>query len=269
MDARAFYDELAGDYHLIYANWPASVHRQAAALDRVIREELGDGPARILDCTCGIGTQALGLARLGHDVLGTDLSPRAIARARREAHRLGLPVRFEVADVKTLGESVPDGFDVVLSADNALPHLLSEADLRRGIEAMFSRIRPRGLLLASIRDYDRLLEEKPATTHVVATGVEGERRIAFQVWEWSADGRSYGLELFLMRESREGWSVQSRKSRYRAVTRAELSATVREEGNASSQWLMPEQSGFFQPLLVAVEGVDARGVEAGHPTLPN
>ena len=33
-----FYDELAADYHLIYADWPGSVRRQGEVLARLIRE---------------------------------------------------------------------------------------------------------------------------------------------------------------------------------------------------------------------------------------
>jgi SAM-dependent methyltransferase len=253
LDPRLFYDDLAEDYHLVYADWTGSMRRQATALDRVIQDSLGAGPQRILDCTCGIGTQALGLAQLGHEVLGTDLSPRAIERARSEAHRLGLRVRFEVADVRTLGEVVGGEFDVVLSADNSLPHLLSEMDLRRGVRGMLGRVRPGGLFLASTRDYDQILEEKPSSTPVGVTGPEGERRIAFQLWDWLPDGRTYRLELFLLRESGEGWTVRSRRARYRAVTREELAGIVREEGGGAARWLMPAESRFFQPLLVALK----------------
>lgn len=254
MDPRAFYDDLADDYHLVYGDWAASIRRQAAALDRLIREALGDGPKRVLDCTCGIGTQALGLAALGHDVLGTDLSPRAIERARREAERLGLSVRFDVADIRALDDVVTGEFDVVLSGDNSLPHLLTDADLRSGVRQMLVRLRPRGILLASTRDYDRLIEEKPTTTPFGVTGPEGERRIVFQLWDWEPDGRAYRLELFLLLETAEGWSVRSRSARYRAVTREELAAVVLEEGGTEARWLMPEESGFFQPLLVARGG---------------
>ena len=78
-----FYDELADDYHLIYADWEASIRRQGDALDALI----GQDRAVVLDCSCGIGTQAIGLALRGHRVTGTDLSPRAAARAAREATR--------------------------------------------------------------------------------------------------------------------------------------------------------------------------------------
>src|SRR3954462_5268731 len=82
---RAFYDELAESYDLIYADWQGSMRRQAAALDRLIQEQHGPGPHAILDCACGIGTQAIGLALLGHTVHATDLSPNVVAPAPRGA----------------------------------------------------------------------------------------------------------------------------------------------------------------------------------------
>ncbi|GGS94535.1 hypothetical protein GCM10010206_66490 [Streptomyces cinerochromogenes] len=78
-----FYAELADDYHLIYADRDASIRRQGDALDAPI----GRDRVAVLDCSCGIGTQAIGLALRGHRVTGTDLSPRAAARAAREAAR--------------------------------------------------------------------------------------------------------------------------------------------------------------------------------------
>ena len=41
MSVRAFYDELAPLYHLIYENWDASVARQGEALASLIREHWG------------------------------------------------------------------------------------------------------------------------------------------------------------------------------------------------------------------------------------
>jgi hypothetical protein len=56
-----FYDELADDYHLIYSDWDASIRRQGDDLDALI----GQDRAAVLDCSCGIGTQAIGLALRG------------------------------------------------------------------------------------------------------------------------------------------------------------------------------------------------------------
>ena len=85
----AFYDGLAARYHLIYADWEASIARQAAAIDAIVRERW-PGARTCLDAACGIGTQSLGLASLGYLVTGSDLSPAALERAHREAAARGL-----------------------------------------------------------------------------------------------------------------------------------------------------------------------------------
>ena len=73
-----FYDELADSYHLIFKDWESAIRLQANAL-RTLLKSHGDGsPLRILDCACGIGTQAIGLAMLGHQVVASDLSAAAV-----------------------------------------------------------------------------------------------------------------------------------------------------------------------------------------------
>ena len=63
--------------------------------------------------------------------------------------------------MRELASQVDGEFDVVLACDNALPHLLEDDDLRLAIANMFAKLRPGGLFLASIRDYDRLVQERP------------------------------------------------------------------------------------------------------------
>ena len=124
-----FYDQLADDYHLIYADWQQSISWHSRVLDQIIHARLGPLPISVLDCACGIGTQAIGLAARGYDVHATDLSAVAVARAKREARALGVSLTFGVADMRALQTQVEGVFDVVISCDNALPHLLSDEDL--------------------------------------------------------------------------------------------------------------------------------------------
>lgn len=91
------------------------------------------------------------------------------------------------------------------------------------------------------------MPERPTSTPPATGGPPGARHIAFQLWQWAADGRSYELELFTLRELPDGWSVHSAKTHCRAILREELSALIREEG-CRPRWLMPDESGFFQPL---------------------
>lgn len=250
LDPISFYDGLAADYHRVYADWEASIERQAEALHRVIADVLGPGPKRILDGSCGIGTQSLGLARRGHDVLGVDLSPAAVERARKEAASRGLTIDVRVGDLRELETVTSERYDVVLSCDNSLPHLLTDADLRRGVRSMLGRVRPGGLLLASIRDYDDILRTRPVTTPPAFSGPRGSRRLTFQIWDWDVDGRRYELELFVMKErGPDDWRVRSHRARYRALTRAELKEVLEYAGASAVEWRVPAETGFFQPLV--------------------
>lgn len=248
---RAFYDELADSYHLIFADWRASMRRQAAVLDRLLRAELGAGPHTILDAACGIGTQAIGLAAFGHEVHGSDLSPAAVERARRETAAFGIPLTFGVADMRTVADQVAGTFDVVLACDNALPHLLTEEELSQAVASMAVKLRPGGLFLASIRDYDRLVADRPRTEGPrVFDDAEG-RRISFQVWDWADDGRSYRVHQFLVRQLEGRWHTDHFATDYRALLRGELTAALATIGLAAVHWHEPEDSGYYQPIVTA------------------
>ncbi|MER5961373.1 class I SAM-dependent methyltransferase [Streptomyces sp. NPDC002057] len=249
-----FYDELADDYHLIYSDWDASIGRQGDALGALI----GQDRAAVLDCSCGIGTQSIGLALLGHRVTGSDLSPRAAARAAREAARRDMSLRTVAADMRRL--PFADGqFDVVVCADNSLPHLLTERDVRTALAEMRRVLRPDGLLLVSTRPYDDLLRDRPNSTppqvHGTADGADGgERTVTFQLWHWHDDGEHYDLEHFQLLPAGDEWRVQVRRTTYWALGQERLADLAAEAGFVDFAWRMPQETGFFQPLLMARAG---------------
>src|SRR5262244_3520293 len=119
MSITEFYDALAPWYHLIYEDWESSIERQGSALDSVIRSILDERHRSVLDVACGIGTQSLGLAARGYAVTGSDLSPKAIDRARSEAARRDLSISFSVADMRRAYAHHAREFDIVLCADNS------------------------------------------------------------------------------------------------------------------------------------------------------
>src|SRR5215831_19776420 len=140
---RAFYDELAPLYHLIFENWETSVGRQGAALGALIAECWGAEARSVLDASLGIGTQALGLLARGFRVTGSDLSVGAVTRARREAAVRSLALASLVADFRALPVRSA-AFDVVLLCDNPLPHLDSEAEIRGALGECLRCLRPGG-----------------------------------------------------------------------------------------------------------------------------
>jgi glycine/sarcosine N-methyltransferase len=248
------YDELANYYHLIFENWDVSVERQAAVLSSILHGKCGlPADSRILDCACGIGTQALGLAMMGFRVTGCDLSTPAIERARHEASLRNVKIQFSVADMldlTCLGES---HFDAVICMDNSLPHLQSEADLLQAAQQIRARLRTGGLLMASIRDYDRLMEERPVVQGPFFYSDQGRRRIVFQVWDWK-DDRLYVFHLYITREIETGWQTFHTSGLYRAIRRDELVAVLTKAGFKKVRWLAANESGFYQPVVLAEAG---------------
>src|SRR5947209_2092319 len=98
-----FYNLFVDDYHLIFPNWEKVVRDQGVTLKTFIRKEINEGASiSVLDCSCGIATQAIGLALQGYKITGTDISPKEIERAKRDAARLGAPILFHVADFRCL-----------------------------------------------------------------------------------------------------------------------------------------------------------------------
>jgi 2-polyprenyl-3-methyl-5-hydroxy-6-metoxy-1,4-benzoquinol methylase len=189
-----FYNDLADSYHLIFQDWTQSISWQASILDPLVEREMHMKELRILDCACGIGTQTLGLAQRGHQLMGIDLSEAAIERARREAGRGNLSIQFEIADMRDLSALAETGFDVVISVDNALPHLLSEGDLAKAVRETAGKLRLGGLFLATIRDYDQIVETHPPAPPPAFFQDGPYRRIYHQVWDWTSD-RQYTAHL--------------------------------------------------------------------------
>lgn len=262
---RHFYDDLAAEYDLIYADWEASIARQAAALSALIGGTVDSGNGSVaydvLDCACGIGTQALGLAALGYRVTGSDLSPVAATRAATEAASRGLTLPVTAADMTKL--PFRDGaFDVVVCADNSLPHLLTPQAVLAALGEMRRVLRPGGVLLLSTRPYDRLRRERPASTPAQVREGEGGRVITFQLWHWRPDGERYDLEHFRLlpdapAESEgeggpgAGWNVRTRRTSYWALSQEQLVEFTTRAGLREPMWHEPDESGFFQPVLVA------------------
>jgi 2-polyprenyl-3-methyl-5-hydroxy-6-metoxy-1,4-benzoquinol methylase len=246
-----FYEQLSSNYHLIFADWQSSVLQQAEVLDKLIQNKMQQFPLTVLDASCGIGTQAIGLAKRGYQVHATDLSPASVERARKAAEAFGVSLTFGVADLRSLETKIEGKFDVVISCDNALPHLLSNEDLQLAANNLWAKLKPNGLLIASIRDYDRVIDEKPRSTIPQVIDSPEGRRIIFQVWDWLEEGNTYKIHHFIVRQITGNWQTHQCSTQYRALLREELSLILRDAGFSDINWQMPEESGYYQPIVVA------------------
>ncbi len=184
---QTFYDGIAGQYDRFYPDWEEAVRGEAAFLDALFRANGFDRSSRVLDCACGIGTQAIGLSALGYPVTGSDISAGELAEAERRAAARGVSLSLRQADFRRLEDVFPERFELVIAIDNALPHMLDSASLETAVNSIVGRLRPGGMFVASIRDYDALLSEKPAYSPPYIHRTDAGQRVLFQTWDWQGD----------------------------------------------------------------------------------
>lgn len=83
------------------------------------------GARQVHEIGCGEGFLSTMLARRGFAVRGSDISPSAVAIARRRAAELELPVTFQIADLHAL-QPPDDGAELVVCCE-VLEHLADPA----------------------------------------------------------------------------------------------------------------------------------------------
>ena len=192
----------------------------------------------ILDCACGIGTQAIGLASLGYPVTASDISDGELVEAKARAKSQGVSIRFEHADFCALADTFSEQFDIVIAMDNALPHMLTSESLKVAVGSIIGQVKTGGLFVASIRDYDSLLDNKPPYSPPYIHKTEKGQRVSFQTWVWNGD--NYQL-----------MQIGKFVCEYRATRREELTNLLLSSGCSQVIWKYPEESGFYQPIVIA------------------
>ena len=149
----------------------------------------------------------------------------------------------------SLAEIPETDFDVVAALDNALPHLRPE-QIDGAARAIASRLKPDELFIASLRDYDRLCIERPPIQEPVFFGKGFERRIIHQVWDWTGQSQ-YTVHLYITTQREGVWISHHFASEYNCLIRSELSTALERAGFEHARWITPQESGFYQPIVLA------------------
>ena len=247
---QTFYDNMATQYDKLFFDWQATTHEQAVILNKLFDDSGFDRTVQILDCACGIGTQAIGLAALGYTVTASDISDGELAEAVERARENGVNIRFEHADFCALSDVFSEKFDIVIAMDNALPHMLTGNALESAVRSITGQIKPGGIFVASIRDYDSLLAVKPPYSPPYIHKTNKGQRVSFQTWVWSGD--NYQLTQYII-DDEESLQISKFVCEYRATRREELTNLLLSNGCRQVLWKFPEETGFYQPIVVAMK----------------
>lgn len=244
-NTKEFYAGLAPLYHLIYRDWDKSIKLQGDMLDSVIREMWGD-VNDILDVSCGIGTQTLGLSNIGYNVAASDLSEEAVDRAKKEAADRNLSVTFSVADMRRAFDHHQRQFDVVISCDNSVPHLLSDGDILCAFRQLYNCTRTGGGCIISVRDYEK---EDLSQQQIKQYGIREDNDIRWLIWQvWDPSLPVYDVAMYFV-EDRGNPICKTYvfKSRYYAISIPALIDLMQQAGFEDVQRL---DGSFFQPMIL-------------------
>jgi 2-polyprenyl-6-hydroxyphenyl methylase/3-demethylubiquinone-9 3-methyltransferase len=114
-------------------------------LDWIERVTGGLSGKRVLDVGCGGGILAESMAARGADVLGVDLSERALGVAKLHRLESGIVVDYRLVAAETLADEMPASFDVVTCME-MLEHVPDPGSTIRACAAL---ARPGGMLVFS------------------------------------------------------------------------------------------------------------------------
>ena len=190
------------------------------------------------------------MSLLGYSVYATDISENEINRAKKEAKRLKADLSFGIADFRLIDKQIKNNYDVIISCDNSLPHLLEEIEMYKSLENIYLKLNKEGMFLASIRDYDGLIEEKPnAMFPYIYDEDVGKRRIVIQIWDWK-ENNVYNLSLYMIKQNGEVCDTTCYYTKYRAYKKDEIFKMMGKIGYKKIEWLMPETTGYYQPIII-------------------
>lgn len=245
-----FYDKMAPYYHLLFpSGFEAGISDHADTIHKIVSKQWGENVRTVLDVSCGIGTQAIGLAQKGYIVSGSDISERAIHRAKEGAAERGLRIKFSVADMRQAFDHHRKRFDLVLSVDNGLTYLLTDGDILCALRQIYQCCRPGGGFVASVHDYE--IEDK-SSRQIRPYGIReegGSRYFIFQVWEY--DGPIIDLSVYVVKDSGDGApETQVMHTKSYAIGTGRLMELIREAGFDQVKKLTYT---FAQPILLAVK----------------
>jgi SAM-dependent methyltransferase len=126
-----------------------------------------------LDVACGTGRAFRPLLRRGWQVHGCDLSPAMLQLAAQEG---GQEVDLQVADMRNLPEI--GQFDLVLSLNDSVNHLLGDEDLVLALRGMRKNLAASGLLVFDVN-----------ASPIYTSGYAGVKEVEHEGARWAWRGR--------------------------------------------------------------------------------
>lgn len=152
-----FYDRLAMDYDQM-TGFSNRLKNEILIFDNIFKKF----PAcRILDAGCGTGFHTIVFSSLGKEVVGIDNSGEMIHRARQNARKFNLSIKFTEADFLSIPAQQEKPFDAVYCLGNSFVHLLTVEQQELALRHFKQILVPGGYIFLQLLNYDKILRDRP------------------------------------------------------------------------------------------------------------
>jgi glycine/sarcosine N-methyltransferase len=176
------YTDFAADYEWLFPDEVVGTTPVPGATSPGARDLLAEAIATlpagapVLDCACGIGTDALALARRGFTVTATDGSSSMVAMARERLAASPSEVNVFQARWEDLPARLTDRFDLAICLGNALVHTGSRPAMAESLQAMRAVLKPAGSIIVDSRNWE-LMYTSPWPRILTASHVRERRGV--------------------------------------------------------------------------------------------
>ena len=235
--------------------WEARLRREGPFFQQLFEAR---GVRSVLDCACGPGRHVLEFARWGLAAAGSDLAPNMVAAAQAHARQAGAAVEFQVASFTELATAWGLArFDAVVCLGNSLTLAPTDADVGRALGEMASVLRPGGVAVVHVFNWDKLAAEGLRIMPALSATVENRDVTLLRVFHHR--GEVIDLHLVAMARREGGVETQIQTAAQRPVGPARLEEFARSAGFAQVERyagydLAPfDSAGSDQLVLVAAK----------------
>ncbi len=253
MTSNDYYNYFAEKYKYILLDYEELIAQEGKIFKNIFEKYAKRDIHSILDCTCGIGIQTISLAKLGYDIYGSDLSEREIRVADFETKKANLNVTYNVCDCRKLNKVYGNKkFDAIISMDSAMPHLLTEDAFKEALESISHQLRKDGIFLASFRDYDLMLKEKPQWAYPQRiTKLSDKDIVVIRSLDWDNDICT-SHQYYIEKPKNKKPILYYNTYKQWAITREKMLGIARTCSFKKCFWAFPEDTGFYQPVFCAI-----------------
>jgi SAM-dependent methyltransferase len=228
-----FYDAIAAYYPFFYRDWETQMEREGLGLRTIFRNR---NVKRVLDASCGAGSQAIPLAQLGFEVVAADPSTGMLRQAVEIARQYKVrdKIHFIRADFLDLPKMVTGRgvFDAVITKGSALPHLTEDSEIEAALFNFYNFLRPGGIVVIGMRDFGLFNEDRPRFIPGQAHRLQDDSDfITFDIWEWR-DGPPIlaRQNLFIVTGKGREYKVMKQNVVFRALSTDEVKTVLMEVG---------------------------------------